>query len=63
MTDARDSIIQLTRKAGGYVQIATKEENIKESEYRTVNNILEDLAKAQGKIDKLWFELWRMFKK
>jgi len=32
------------------------------SEYRTVNDILKDLAKAQSVIDKLWFELWRIFK-
>lgn len=35
----------------------------KKKEYRTVTEVLEELAKAQKVIDKLWFELWRMFKK
>lgn len=34
-----------------------------ESEYRTVPDILEELAKAQSVVDKLWFELWRMYPK
>ena len=40
-----------------------KEINKKEEkEYRGVKDVLEDLAKAQSKVDKLWFELWRFYK-
>ena len=40
-----------------------KEINKKEEkEYRGVKDVLEDLAKAQRVVDKLWFELWRFYK-
>ena len=39
-----------------------KKETKDMSEYRTVKNILEDLAKAHQVVHKLEFELWRMYK-
>ena len=33
-----------------------------ESKYRTVPDVLKELAKAQSVVDKLWFELWRFYK-
>ncbi|KKK70983.1 hypothetical protein LCGC14_2918530 [marine sediment metagenome] len=33
-----------------------------ESKYRTVTDVLEELAKAQAVVEKLWFELWRFYK-
>ena len=35
----------------------------KVNDKRSVPDVLEELAKAQSLVDKLWFELWRFYKK